>query len=106
MRSTDILRSLVSLRIMNNDNKNFIFGTTMFQRNEHNLLKDFEGEIPIYLNSQNILNILSKLKLKKGSEYYLENLLKCYKKLIDYKILKKDELNFIKAWIKSLIENI
>ena len=83
---------------MNNDNKKILFfGTTMFQkRNEHNLLKDFEGEIPIYLNSQNILNILSKLKLKKGSDYYLENLLKCYKKLIDYKILKKDELNFIK----------
>ena len=103
MRSTDIIRSLVSLRIMNNDNKKILFfGTTMFQkRNEHNLLKDFEGEIPIYLNSQNILNILSKLKLKKGSDYYLENLLKCYKKLIDYKILKKDELNFIKAWIKE-----
>ena len=91
---------------MNNDNKKILFfGTTMFQkRNEHNLLKDFEGEIPIYLNSQNILNILnilSKLKLKKGSKYYLENLFKCYKKLIDSKILKKDELNFIRAWIKE-----
>ena len=38
----------------------------MFQkRNEHNLLKDFEGEIPIYLNSQKYLKYFIKIEIKK-----------------------------------------
>ena len=67
MRSTDIIRSLITLRILQNDNKKILFfGTTMFQkRNVHNILKDFELEIPLYLNCEMILNILLKLKLKK-----------------------------------------
>ena len=49
MRSTDIIRSLITLRILQNDNKKILFfGTTMFQkRNVHNILKDFELEIPL-----------------------------------------------------------
>ena len=67
MRATDIIRGLVAMKILQNDNKKILFyGTSVFQkRNEHNLLKDFEDEIPVYLNSKIIVEILNKLKLKK-----------------------------------------
>ena len=61
MRATDIIRGLVAMKILQNDNKKALFyGTTVFQkRNEHNLFKDFEDEIPIYLNSKKIIEVLN-----------------------------------------------
>jgi len=101
MRSTDIVRGLIALRIMNNDKKNILFfGTSMFQnRNEHNLYKDFEGEIPIYLHTKKILNLLFRLKLKKGFKNYLDNLMKCYTLLILNGLIKKKEIVYLKKWI-------
>ena len=51
---------------MNNDNKKILFfGTTMFQkRNEHNLLKDFEGEIPLF-EQPKYLKYFIKIEIKK-----------------------------------------
>ena len=49
-RATDIIRGLVAIRILQNDNKKALFyGTTVFKRNEHDLFRDFEDEIPIYI---------------------------------------------------------
>ena len=74
MRATDIIRGLVAMKILQNDNKKILFyGTSVFQkRNEHNLLKDFEDEIPVYLNSKIIVEILNKLKLKKEINFILK----------------------------------
>lgn len=104
MRATDIIRGLVAMRVLQNDNKKALFyGTTVFQkRNEHNLFKDFEDEIPIYLNSKKIVEVLNGLKLKKGNKFYYENLLKCYKNLILHKIIDKKEYVYLNSWLKSL----
>lgn len=104
MRATDIIRGLVAMKILQNDNKKALFyGTTVFQkRNEHNLFKDFEDEIPIYLNSKKIVEVLNGLKLKKGNKFYYENLLKCYKNLILHKIIDKKENVYLNSWLKSL----
>ena len=104
MRATDIIRGLVAMRVLQNDNKKALFyGTTVFQkRNEHNLLKDFEDEIPIYLNSKKIIEVLNGLKLKKGNKFYSQNLLKCYKNLILHKIIDKKEYVYLNSWLKSL----
>ena len=107
MRSTDIIRGLIALRILINDNKKILFfGTTMLQnRNKHNLLKDFEEEIPIYLNSKIILEKILKLKLQKGEKYYLYNLLKCYKFLVKNKFINKLEIKYLNAWISEFKKN-
>ena len=74
----------------------------MFQnRNEHNLIRDFEDEIPIYLNCKKIINILFKLKLKKQKENYYENLIQCYNALIKNKIFYQAEKKYLKAWIND-----
>lgn len=101
MRMTDIIRSLVCLKILMNDNKKILFfGTTMFQdRNEHNLYKDFEDEISLYLNNKKIIDLILNLNLKKGEKNYLSNILKCYKLLIRNKFIKETELKYLNAWI-------
>lgn len=110
MRSTDIIRSLVALQIIKNMNKKILFfSPTVFQkRNEHDLLKDFEGEIPIYLNSEKILKILSKLKMKRSESDIFYNLIKSYKALIKNKVIKKTELKYLLSWVSDCkkLENI
>ena len=103
MRATDIIRGLVAMRILQNDKKKILFfGTTVYQkRNEHNLLKDFEDEIPVYLHTKKIVKILSKLKLKKGKKFYSDNLLSCYKNLILHGIINKKEFIYLNSWLKS-----
>ncbi len=101
MRSTDIVRSLVCLKILKNDDKDILFyGTTMYQkRNYHNLDHDFKDEIYIYLNSKKILDVLTHLKLKKGENNYLENLMICYKSMIKKGFFDKLEIKYLNAWI-------
>ena len=103
MRCTDIWRSLIALRILNNDNKKILFyGTTMFQeRNYHDLSKDFELEVPMYQQNEKIYKILKNLKLKKGEKNYLENIEKSYRALIKGKIILKKELIYLKTWIQD-----
>ena len=104
MRCTDIWRSLVALKILYNDSvKILYFGTTMTQkRNQHNLMQDFEQEVPMYLNNKKIFLVLSKLSLKKGEKNYLINLLKCYKALVEKKFISRKELKYLNLWIKDI----
>jgi len=107
MRCTDIWRSLIALKILYNDSKKILFfGTSMAQiRNQHNLMRDFSEEIPMYIENDKIFHLLDKLNLRKGEDYYSENLIKCYKLLISNDIIKSKELFFLNNWIKD-IKNI
>ena len=89
---------------MNLNNKKILFhGPTMSQfRNQHDLMKDFIDEIPMFENNKLIYNTINKLKLKKGKKYYAENMYKCYKKIVDLNIIKKKELFFLRAWMLDL----
>ena len=71
-------------------------------RNIHNLINDLKQEMPLYKDISNAYNILKKLKLKKNTNFYLENLYKSYNILIDKKIFAKKELYYLKAWIKDI----
>ena len=103
MRCTDIWRSLIALKILKNDNKKILFfGTTMFQnRNYHDLLNDFEQELPMYLNNKKMFEILDNLKLKKGKDNYIKNLLISYEVLIKNKFISKSELKYLNLWIED-----
>ena len=101
MRATDIWRGLIALKIISNDNLTVLFfGTTMKQnRNFHNLKNDLQEELPLFENIENALEILSKLKLKKGKQNYLENLFKSYECLVNNNIFDKKEIYYLKSWI-------
>ena len=106
-RMTDIWRSYIAQRIAWECNWGILFhqATVRQERNEHNLLKDFEEEIPGYLNNARIVKALSELVLKKGKESMYPNLITCYEKMIELGVVDLKELQLLDAWITDC-ENV
>ncbi len=100
-RMTDIWRSFVAQRIAWTCGWSILFHspTVRQERNKHNLIKDFNDEVIGYQNNSIILKELVNLKLKEGMEYIPDNLLTCYKKLIDLTLISPKELNVLKNWL-------
>ena len=103
MRCTDIWRSFVALNILGQNSKKVLFfGTTMFQkRNDHNLVNDLLQEIPLYSQSEEIVAVLKKIKLRNGDRYYCENLILSYQTLINKGFINPEELKFLRCWISD-----
>ena len=76
----------------------------MFQRrNDHNLLKDFEQEIPGYLHNDRIAQVLQNLPLKQGVKNIADNMVACYGELVAKKIIDNPrELVLLNAWLDDL----
>ncbi len=103
-RLTDIWRSFVAQRIAwENDWSVLFHEPTVYQeRNEHNLMRDFEDEVPGYLHNERIVEEFEKLRLRKGVEYIPENLRICYEKLIEMQLIDRKELPLLETWIEDL----
>jgi len=103
-RMTDIWRSFVAQRIMWENNWHLLFheSTVWQDRNEHNLMKDFQDEIQGYLNNDKIIKSLESIELKNGTENLAENLLTCYNKLIEIEVIGKEEIQLLQAWLNDL----
>ena len=101
IRATDIYRGIIAQRIMWESNYHLYFGTASVyqERNFHNYMKDFELEIPVYLNIKKMAEIL--LNLSFNSHDPLINLVKTYERLRVEKIIPKEEMNLVKAWTKD-----
>jgi hypothetical protein len=105
-RMTDIWRSFVAQRICW-ENKWFLLfdeATVWQERNTHNLLRDFEDEIPGYLNNSRIANTLSNLNLSPGANNVAANLVICYQALIEINVIGKEEMPLLNAWLEDLTE--
>lgn len=100
-RMTDIWRSFIAQRCLWEINSELLFfGSDVNQeRNVHNLMKDFQDEIPGYLHNETIINALINLELKKGQENIAYNLLKCYNALVEKEIFESQEIVLVNAWI-------
>jgi hypothetical protein len=103
-RMTDIWRSYVAQRISWECGWAVLYHepTVWQERNDHNLMKDFEDEISGYTNNFNICKELQNLPLKSGKENMFDNLISCYQKLIDIAVIGKEEMPLLKAWINDL----
>jgi hypothetical protein len=104
-RMTDIWRSFVAQRIAWECGWALTFhDATVYQdRNEHNLLRDFEQEVPGYLLNNKIKILLEDTTLQSGVENIGNNLRACYKTLIDENVItSKDELNLLNAWLLDI----
>ncbi len=103
-RMTDIWRSYVAQRIAWECGWSILYHepTVLQERNEHNLMKDFEDEIPGYSNNFNICKELQSLHLKPGQTNIYENLITCYQKLIDINVIGKEEMVLLQAWISDI----
>ena len=104
MRATDIWRSIITQVILFNDKKSILFhSSNVYQkRNPHILMKDFKDEVPVYLNVEKIYEELKKIKLKKGPNHYLANLVKCYQQLCKQKFFPNKEMILVNSWKKDI----
>ncbi len=100
-RMTDIWRSFVAQVICHINNWSVLFHkpTVYQQRNDHNLIRDLQDEVPGYLNNNLIIESLSKLELKKGIEHINYNLKLCYSQLVQMQLIHQNELDLIEAWL-------
>lgn len=103
-RMTDIWRSYVAQRIAWANGWSILFheSTVWQERNEHNLLKDFEDEIPGYLNNAKICKELAGLDIKGGKENMLDDLIKCYDMLTGKGFVGKEEDQLVRAWANDV----
>jgi hypothetical protein len=101
---TDIWRSFIAQRIAWTCGWSVLFhhSTVRQERNDHSLMKDFEDEVPGYVNNAQIVATLTHLPLKTGADHIFENLLTCYQALVDLSVIDKQEIDLVKAWIKDL----
>src|SRR5918993_1003015 len=101
-RMTDIWRSFVTQRLLWECGWGLMFhdSTVWQERNEHSLIKDFEQEVPGYLNNNKIKTILENLILKQGKDQIGNNMLICYEALVSNRIISDSkELDLLTAWL-------
>jgi STELLO glycosyltransferases len=103
-RMTDIWRSFVAQRILWECDGSISFhAPTVFQvRNEHDLLRDFEEEIPGYLNNARMAQALMELNLRPGAENIRDNMISCYEMLVSIGLVKVEELPLLQMWFQDL----
>lgn len=101
-RMTDIWRSFVAQRIAWENEWSILYHspTVWQQRNEHDLLHNFEEEIPGYLNNSRIMRELSALNLKSGADNTHFNMIRCYETLCSMGVIDNMEMPLLKAWLK------
>ena len=101
---TDIWRSFVAQRIAWINGWSILFHepTVWQERNEHDLIQDFNQEVPGYLYNRAICEALESLNLIAGKEKLNDNLLICYEKLVNMSMIKEQELVLLDAWLNDL----
>jgi hypothetical protein len=105
-RMTDIWRSFVAQRILwTCDTAVSFHEATVFQeRNEHCLQRDFEEEIPGYLNNFKIAEELNSLHLENGISHIPENMRICYDRLCSVGIIGAKEMTLLEHWLNDIAQ--
>lgn len=100
-RMTDIWRSFVAQRIAWSNGWHILFhaATVIQDRNDHNLMRDFEQELPGYLGNEEIGHVLTPLPIARGLDAIGDNLLICYRALVDRGFVAADEITLLSHWI-------
>ena len=103
-RMTDIWRSYVAQRLAWTCGWSILFhnATVWQERNEHNLMRDFEEEVSGYTQNKQICADLAALDLPHGREHLHNNLLACYRLLTEKNYVGKAEMPLVEAWVADL----
>ncbi len=101
-RFTDILRGLIAQPVMwqYGYHLGFIGSTVTQERNVHNYFDDFLSEIPMYQNTQKVVELTSMAISSNKS--ISDNLMEAYKALFYSNIVKKKELLTLEAWLTDI----
>jgi hypothetical protein len=103
-RMTDIWKSFVAQRCLWEMDYKMVFHAAEVNqnRNIHNLMKDFEAEIPGYNQNEKLTSLLEESKLHSGKENALRNLVVCYENLVKADIFPREEMRLVKAWASDV----
>lgn len=103
-RMTDIWRSFIAQRCLWALGQGVAFhGPEVFQdRNPHNLLRDFEQEVPGYLGNDRFREVLEALNLPAAPDQVGHNLHRCYEALIGAGLIPGKELPLVECWLADL----
>src|SRR5690606_7875325 len=106
VRMTDIWESFVAHRCLWEMGHELVFHAPEVEqdRNVHNLMKDFQAEVPGYLINEKLTSILEGTKLLSGAGNALENLLRCYESLVEHKIFPQKEMDLVQAWAADVLK--
>jgi hypothetical protein len=98
---TDIWRSFVAQRCLWEMGEGLIFHSpsVIQERNEHDILKDFEEEIPGYLKNDKLVSCLADLTLPAKDP--LAMLSACYEVLVRAGFFPAEELSILRAWCRE-----
>lgn len=101
-RFTDILRGLVAQPLMwlLNYRLGFTNATVFQERNPHNYMDDFVSEIPMYLQGERVVDIVSASIKPELS--LSDNLFNSYEALAKEDVVEKKELEVLNFWLKDL----
>ena len=100
-RFTDILRSLVAQPIMwaHGYTLGFTAATVVQIRNPHDYLRDFESEIPCYLESRHVVSLVTAA-IQAGASVP-DQLQQAYIALHRAGIVHQEELRVLSAWLED-----
>ena len=103
-RLTDIWRSFIAQRICWENGWKILFHspTLRQERNVHHLMDDFADEINGYLFNRILAEKLTSLPLREGQTHIADNMLQCYRLFIDMKLIEKEELVLVDAWLDDI----
>ena len=103
-RMTDIWKSFVAQRCLWEMGYKLIFHPAEVnqERNIHNLMKDFEAEIPGYTMNEKLTSVLEDTSLLSGKENVLRNFVICYEQLVSNNIFPKEEMPLVSDWANDI----
>lgn len=103
-RMTDIWRGFVAQRCLWALNAGLVFHApeVLQQRNPHDLMRDFEDELPGYLGNERLVDVLASLSLEAGVGQPGKNLQLCYQALVEAGFCEERELVLVAAWLDDL----
>ncbi|MEO8581117.1 MAG: STELLO glycosyltransferase family protein [Patescibacteria group bacterium] len=100
-RVCDILRGWIAQRMSWEIDSHLLFlSPCAYQlRNEHDYLKDFKDELPLYIETERTIEILETTSLTGSTQ---SKFVQIYQALAKANIVQPEEVNKVKAWIKIL----
>lgn len=103
-RMCDIWKSFVAQRCLWELGTGVVFHAAEVwqERNVHNLLRDFDDEVPGYQQNNRIAEILQSVELAHGPEFTSSNLRCCYQALIEAEVFPEREQALVNAWTSDL----
>ncbi|XP_022084642.1 probable glycosyltransferase STELLO2 [Acanthaster planci] len=103
-RVTDIWRSYFTQRLLWDVNLHLAFHSPFVrqERNQHNYMADFDGEMDLYYKTESLIKFLQDWKPRDSSPSLQQRLLDLTIELYEYDFIGAEDVAMTKAWIEDL----